>query len=419
MAGAHNQAMAPDVGWDRGGSPSRARWLILGAMLMVVIAAGALLGRGIPGGDPALLRVEEGARGADGADAAARAAAGAVDVRLFDDLAPGDLVPGRWEAIASGPLSGRSLATMTWTGREAIIWGGLGAEPHGDGAAYDPAAGSWTLLPESPLSPRFGHAAAWTGRELVIAGGATTTVPGDTPVYDLSDAAAFSPFTQQWRTLPALPFPTGAGHLFAAHDRLFAIAADVRPVSIAVLEPGAMQWSGLDVPRPGGTRGEMVGAVEAGMVHNELVVWNRRGRGAGVAVDVTDPARWRRLGRAPHPLSDVTDCCVLVASEAGDGADAIVYDRTRDVWRPLAEDSSGSASLAVSRDLAFLVRLEGSSAALDLRTATPLRLPPAPVSRRRGAAATWAGDRLLVWGGADVEAGNPAPDGAAFVMPAR
>lgn len=401
--------MAQHTAWDDGRTHLRLRWTVLGVVLVAAAGIGGFVGRGAMSEGPSSLRIDE----AGAAGEIAPPAAGPGSLR---DLAPGALVPGRWTTVESGPLSGRSLASMTWTGREAVIWGGLSTQPQADGASYDPEAKTWTLLPEAPLSPRFGHAAVWTGREVVVAGGVATPVPGGTPVYDLSDAAAFSPLTQQWRTLPPLPFPTGAGRLFAARDRLFAIAADVRPVSIAVLEAGAMQWAGLDVPRPGGTDGEMAGAVEAGMVHNELVVWNRRGRGAGVAVDVTDPERWRWLSRAPQPLSNVTDCCVVVASEAGEGVDAIVYDRARDFWRPVAEDSSGSAGLALSGKLAFVVRLDGSSAALDLRTGTPLRLPPAPVSGRRGAAAAWTGDRLLVWGGADDD--GRAADGAEFIMPA-
>ena len=408
--------MTPDVGWDRGGSPRHVRWALLTAMLLAVVAVGALLGRGIPGGDPTSLRVEEGERVADGVRTATGGDDPVVMAPLPDDLDPGDLVPGRWETVASGPLSGRSLASMTWTGEEAIIWGGLGSEPHDDGAAFDPAVGAWTLLPESPLSPRFAHAAAWTGNEVVIAGGSSAQTADDTTVAQLSDAAAFNTSTRRWRKLPALPFPVKAGGLFAGHGRLFAVAAAHRPRWIAMLEEGDPGWTHLPVTVPGASGA--LGVVHAGRVDDELVVWNRHGVGAGVAVDITgdptDAEQWRPLRRAPTPLSNIGTCCELVAGEVDGAVDVIAYDRSRAIWRPLAEATD--AQLAVSPDVVVMLRLSGSSAVVDRRTGTLVRLPAAPIATRRGAAATWAGDRLLLWGGADAQTGRRAADGAGFVV---
>ena len=332
-------------------------------------------------------------------------------------LEPGALLAGRWNPMAPGPLTPRGFASMTWTGEHALVWGGLGNVPLADGAAYDPAADRWSAVAPGPLSPRFDHAAVWTGTEVVLAGGATTPVPGGEHEAELSDAAAYNPRMQQWRMLPSLPFPTAAGHLFAARGRLFAVATDVRPMSLAVLEPGAEQWAGLAVPRPGGTRGGTEGPLEAGLVHDELVVWNRRLQGAAVAIDTADPGRWRPLARSPQPLPDVETCCVLVASGAStDGVDVIAYDRARDVWRPLGEGTP--AELAISAELVFVVRLDSAGGALHRRTGTPLRLPPAPLTPRRNAAVGWAGDRLLVWGGGAPEHAL-LDDGAAFVIPRR
>lgn len=393
--------MGADSTWE---PPRRRR---VGRPLVVVVAAAAVVGvtaqpwqSALPGQDAHDLRVE-----ADG-----RAGLPA-DVRRISELSPGSLVPGSWTRFTGVKLEGRWDASMTWTGREAVVWGGAGAKPLADGAAMDPATGAWTWLPEGPLSPRFGHAAVWTGREVVIAGGSSRLVPGGEPVADLADAAAYDPTTGEWRTLPRLPFATRRGHLFAFEGRLLALASDITPQWLAVLEPAAHEWVEMPVPRPGGIRGGTEAVLDVGVAHDELVVWNRRREGAGAAVSLRDPSQWRPLHRAAQPMTDIASCCELVGSEARDGAEVITYDRIRDVWRPLGERNL--AQLVVTEDLVVLVDLEGASGALDRQSGTPLRLPPSPLSPRRGAAAAWIGDRILLWGG--IGPAGAASDGAWFI----
>lgn len=329
--------------------------------------------------------------------------------------APGEVVRGSWAPMAPAPLTGRALASMTWTGDEAVVWGGLGAEPLDDGARYDPRADRWTTLPAAPLEARFAHGAVWTGEELVVAGGSDTPLgDGVDVLLNRSDAAAFDPRTNGWHVLPPLPFSTGTGHLFSVDGSVYAVSADVRPISVAVLYPGAVQWTALPVPRPGGTRGPDAGSLEAGVAAGELLLWNRRGEGAGVAIDLSQAGEWRKIERAPTPLPDFETCCVVVASDASvDGVDVIAYDRARALWRPLGEGTP--AELVIGEDHAFLLRLHASSGAVDLRRGVPLRLPAAPLSPRYGAATVWAGDRLLAWGGrAEVE-GRRHADGAVFL----
>ena len=328
-------------------------------------------------------------------------------------LEPGALVAGRWLVTTAAPLEGRAFASMTWTGQEALLWGGLADAPLNDGARYDPRNDTWAPLPKGPLRPRYAHAAVWTGDEMVIAGG--SDMPGE-PDQDtrltLDDAAAFSPVTARWRLLPRLPFPTGAGRVFAAEGGLFAIAADRRRAWIAVLTPGAESWTPLDVPRPHIALGSQDGMLHSGLADGELVVWDRGGEGDGVAIDLVDPVRWRSIRRAPRPLGAFGDCCVLVASGAAiTGVDVIGYDVDGGQWRPAGQSQPGQ--LVIGGDLIYMLRLHSTSGALHARSGTPLRLPPASLSPRFGTAAAWVGDRLLVWGGVGPE-GEGYADGAVF-----
>jgi hypothetical protein len=98
----------------------------------------------------------------------------------------------------------RSGFSLTWTGSEAIVWGGFSISSGswgsslGDGAAYNPAADTWRPLPETRVPQgRFSHDAAWTGHELLIWGGHAISVyaqAGSTP----RDSGAYIPSLNAW-----------------------------------------------------------------------------------------------------------------------------------------------------------------------------------------------------------------------------
>jgi len=92
-------------------------------------------------------------------------------------------------------------AVVAWTGRQAIIWGGVCCSGVSNGgAAYDPGTNTWRQLPNAPLQPRRSAAGTWTGRELIVAGGFT---------FDhnrlFRNAAAYNPATRTWRTIAPMP----------------------------------------------------------------------------------------------------------------------------------------------------------------------------------------------------------------------
>jgi hypothetical protein len=108
----------------------------------------------------------------------------------------------RWSEIAPSPGTGPAAGEPTvWTGRRLLAWGipsdasgedgvgedsGDGPPPAATGAMYDPAANRWQALPTGPLSGRGLHTAIWTGEEMLVWGGTAGEA-------SLGDGAAFRP----------------------------------------------------------------------------------------------------------------------------------------------------------------------------------------------------------------------------------
>jgi hypothetical protein len=105
-----------------------------------------------------------------------------------------DLAAGTWRVIAAAPIAGRSEAAMAWTGTEMLVWGGgIGDDTSADdGAAYDPVTDAWRVLPSAPITVPGGRLASmvWTGDEAIVVTGA---------------AAAYDPITNSWRRLADPP----------------------------------------------------------------------------------------------------------------------------------------------------------------------------------------------------------------------
>ena len=128
----------------------------------------------------------------------------------LDDGAAYDPVGDRWRSLAGSPLGPREEAFAAWTGKEVLIWGGqpgtkgtYGYDDFVDGALYDPAKNTWRPMAAFPLGPRWGARAVWSGNVLVVWGGARADEPEEAP--RLADGAAYDPARNEWRKLPASP----------------------------------------------------------------------------------------------------------------------------------------------------------------------------------------------------------------------
>jgi hypothetical protein len=150
------------------------------------------------------------------------------------------LAAGHWSTIPAAPIEPRIAASVVWTGKELIVWGGERRDNtnvvYDDGAAYNPTTRAWRRLPASPLSGRASAVAVWTGDEVVIWGGYH---PG---VAEHAEGAAYEPATNRWRLIvsgPALPNAYAVG--LWTGDRVVILGG----TEAFSYDPLADQWSTL------------------------------------------------------------------------------------------------------------------------------------------------------------------------------
>jgi hypothetical protein len=202
----------------------------------------------------------------------------------------------RWRSIADAPLEPRVGFSMTWTGREVIVFGGVtgdssdleSARVLGDGAAYDPTSDRWRKLPPARTT-RSGHSALWVNGEVVIVGGAHRERG---PVADVE---AYDPATNRWRSLAAAPV-AGSDAVWTG-SRIVTIAGRGGLIEGATYDPAVDRWEILEPP-------PLPGLVVPALVWTgrEVVVLGAPFRGEADANTASpgaayDPALdvWRRL----------------------------------------------------------------------------------------------------------------------------
>jgi N-acetylneuraminic acid mutarotase len=104
-----------------------------------------------------------------------------------------------WTTMSTtNALSDRHAFTMTWTGRYAVIWGGLGNATTGttpdtgksDGKYFDPVNNSWAATPTN-ATVRQSATSVWTGSKVIIFGG--FTVGGNAPTTPTNTAIQLVP----------------------------------------------------------------------------------------------------------------------------------------------------------------------------------------------------------------------------------
>ena len=337
---------------------------------------------------------------------------------------------GSWRRIADAPIPPAGGMAAAWTGRQLVVWGGLGADGHqsgADGAAYDPAADRWEVLPPAPIAARFGASAVWTGREVLIWGGQGG--PGRT----FADGAGYDPASKRWRVVPAAPVGARTSHqavwtgremvVWGGFGRCCPIDSVIHDPAAAAYDPATDQWRRMaDVPPPwSGDDGSAVTMADG----ERPLVWRQGHLGTyDAATDVWSDVE----GVQPTPLPS--------AGGPGTTADplavGVVFGDEVFMWTGRSSELRGVAWRASDRSWRRTATLDGQSGAsvtaggpgrIYAATGQSARvveyqiaqdrweeLPLPPVSTRSAATLVWTGSELLFWGGIGDE--GPEMDGA-------
>lgn len=355
---------------------------------------------------------------------------------------------GRWDPIPAAPLEARIFPANVWTGKELLVLGGRtctvgrcedeSVPPFADGAAYDPGANTWRPLPASPLAPRTRASVLWTGREMLLWG-------GDGPNEQaLADGAAYDPAADTWRPIAASPLSSRTFRTIWTGTEMLAWGSQAGTddrVDGAAYDPATDAWRPLAAsPLTARTlpAGEWTGT--------EVLLWG----GQADEADAVDPADQPYLadGAAYNPTTDTwrpmaasplapratrgfwTGTALLVWGGEGPNAafdDGASYDPATDRWQPMpaapvvarrgfAAAWTGSEMIVWGGAAATGPSFFGNGAIYDPARGRWRRMVPS--APRFIPNVHWTGSQLLVWGGLVLPLGSsavePANDGALF-----
>jgi N-acetylneuraminic acid mutarotase len=282
----------------------------------------------------------------------------------------------RWRLLSTGPLEYSWGRTGVWTGEELIVWGGESGQPGkgmhrrpDNGAAYDPASDSWTELPRSPVWSLTGHSAVWSGKEMVIWGGLGMSNQG----------AVYEPGSGTWRTISKAPIQGRHSHsaVWTGEEMIVWGGSVAGPVSTgAAYDPESDSWRELPPPPISGRESHT--AVWTG---EEMIIWGGWNSDVAKSVAMSDGAAynpssntWRKLPRASirSAISETTGIWtgreVMVVGKGG--AIAAYSPRTNE-WQKVSDPPSGAVempSLLIADDSLILwggFSEEGSLLRLD------------------------------------------------------
>jgi N-acetylneuraminic acid mutarotase len=126
---------------------------------------------------------------------------------------------GKWQPISTlNAPTARQGHKAVWTGKEMIVWGGLGntnysrpgsGTPLNTGARYNPSTDTWTAIEtDGAPSPREGFSLVWTGREAIVFGGLGVSPQSIGVRFTTNNGALYRPDTDQWTSLSLVNAPS-------------------------------------------------------------------------------------------------------------------------------------------------------------------------------------------------------------------
>lgn len=305
------------------------------------------------------------------------------------------------------PLAGRFGHTVTWTGKEVIVWGG---EPtygdagpaFGDGARFDPTAGEWERLPTPPVVDTSSHLALWTGQEVLFLGGR----------QDPRQVLAFDPATDRWRTGAPLPFDVTmwTGAVAWSDDRALVLADD----GLVAYDPVADAWNTLTAP-PLDLDEDGTYALFVDGTGRVVAVGGARSGTGGIDVALRSPdGRWQPgpslpevIGEAdggdsfrefPRPkLTVLTDAGLLFVPSAGPPIPAMLWQPGDDDWARLDVPPKAGCE-----DIPSPVAVDGGAMTTGCDPADAVWFDPTTRQFTELVLPGWMWDQHAVWTGTEL-----------------
>lgn len=282
--------------------------------------------------------------------------------------------------------------TATWTGTRLLVWGGTQffPDPFGnpeldyseavnEGIAYDPVGGTMTALstPPASVAPRARHTAVWTGTSMLIYGGRSGAQMA------LATTARYTPSTNSWTLLQNAPGAGRWSHSAVWTGREMIVFGGTHH-DVAALDDGARYdpvtntWSTLNPVGTASARSDHT-AIWTG---SRMVVWGGRD------LDGEPLGNGKRYNAATNAWTAMSNA----------GAPSPRYGHTA-VW-------TGAQMIIWGGTGVDGTRLDDGAvwnAAND--TWTPMSTTNTP-NARAGHRAVWTGTGMLLWGGR-ANSGNP------------
>ncbi|WP_110207744.1 hypothetical protein [Nocardioides daejeonensis] len=326
-------------------------------------------------------------------------------------------VGGAWRPMAASPLSPRHASLAVWTGSEMVVVGGLtdfvcpptadcatDGEPSAEAAAYNPATDTWRTLPDAPV-PVGRISGSWSVREEGEGGDLIAWSGGEVVVVHDDDLFTLDPDGGTWKRrsvteAPAGVMPAGSPDLLVAASYDKSTRAAERTDWVLDPATGVRTWLPPD---------------PFGESYDRSIAW-LDGRFWLLSMDGSrhfgasepTPSRLAVLEDSGWQVIDEETPGVVYGQRLGsdDGrlivpptadADGWRFDPKTDAWEALpAPGASGCPLPAVGTGSRWVSGAGGLLVAgSDVR-----RVPSCEQTFAQAAVAVWAGDELLVWGGA-------------------
>jgi hypothetical protein len=326
---------------------------------------------------------------------------------------------GEWRELPAAPLSPRANAQAVWTGREVIVLGGetdpcppgadcaVSENDLRDGAAYDPRTNTWRSIPPAPVP-------VGPGDRLVLADGVVVLRHWQ---EHGSSWFTYQPDHNRWT--PIDDVPPGIGDLPSAiGSKVYALTGR----QVAVYDVTTLRWTLLppDDLEPALAQ-RRVTATDAGPVVTGVDSSEPQDGSGGkpllILADVWDGNRWRRLPPSEQladneftwtgtRMVDPEPFTLNGGQVDGWGRSYPMggtLDPSTGTWGPLpsalvsppqGEGQGWGVSAAGGPWFAVLGQ------AYDDATGRIFHLDPPSDAPDYGMSAAWAGDRLVVFGGA-------------------